>query len=107
MLLNFTLHFVTSCGKKTDFLEHVAAARAPAPDRTVDLQIFNREGIRVVDSLESGSITPTTNQPRSFATTIGLALHATADGIALGASATIKDTKAGHMILFALMIHKL
>lgn len=52
------------------------------------------------------SLTPTPKQSRSLATTTGLVIHAAADGIAMGASATSTDTKLGFVIFIAIMIHK-
>ena len=52
------------------------------------------------------SLTPTPKQSRSLATTTGLVIHAAADGIAMGASATSSDTKLGFIIFIAIMIHK-
>ncbi|KAI9815498.1 MAG: hypothetical protein M1827_002632 [Pycnora praestabilis] len=46
------------------------------------------------------------NQSRPFATTIGLVIHAAADGIALGASSSGSDTSLGFIIFFAIMVHK-
>ena len=43
---------------------------------------------------------------RSFATTIGLVIHAAADGIALGASSTATNSGLSFVIFFAIMIHK-
>ncbi|KIW15958.1 hypothetical protein PV08_06008 [Exophiala spinifera] len=43
---------------------------------------------------------------RSFATTIGLVIHAAADGIALGASSTATNSALSIVIFFAIMIHK-
>lgn len=45
-------------------------------------------------------------QNRSFATTIGLVIHAAADGIALGASSTATNSGLSLVIFFAIMIHK-
>ena len=45
---------------------------------------------------------PTSN--KSFSTTLGLVIHAAADGIALGASSTIPSIS--FIIFFAIMIHK-
>jgi zinc transporter 9 len=45
-------------------------------------------------------------QRRSFATTIGLVIHAVADGIALGASSTATNSGLSFVIFFAIMIHK-
>jgi solute carrier family 39 (zinc transporter), member 9 len=52
------------------------------------------------------SLTPSPKQTRSLATTTGLVIHATADGIAMGASSTASDTKLGLIIFFAIMLHK-
>lgn len=53
-----------------------------------------------------GSLAPTQRHARSFATTIGLVIHAAADGIAMGASATTSNMKLGFVIFIAIMIHK-
>ncbi|KAI1144336.1 Zinc/iron permease [Hypoxylon sp. FL0543] len=53
-----------------------------------------------------GSLTPTPKQSRSLATTTGLVIHAAADGIAMGASATSPDTKLGFIVFVAIMVHK-
>jgi zinc transporter 9 len=52
------------------------------------------------------SLTPTPKQSRSLATTLGLVIHAAADGIAMGASATSSNIKLGFIIFLAIMIHK-
>ncbi|KAB5570011.1 Zinc/iron permease [Coniochaeta sp. 2T2.1] len=53
-----------------------------------------------------GSLAPTPKQSRSLATTTGLVIHAAADGIAMGASATTSDMKLGFIIFVAIMVHK-
>lgn len=53
-----------------------------------------------------GSLTPTPKHTRTLATTIGLVIHAAADGIAMGASSATSNTKLGFIIFFAIMIHK-
>lgn len=53
-----------------------------------------------------GSFAPTPRQSRSLATTTGLVIHAAADGIAMGASATTSDMKLGLIIFVAIMFHK-
>lgn len=53
-----------------------------------------------------GSMAPDAKHARSLATTIGLVIHAAADGIAMGASSTTSDTKLGFIIFIAIMIHK-
>lgn len=52
-----------------------------------------------------GAFAPTPRSARSMATTVGLVIHAAADGIALGASSTA-DMKLGFIMFFAIMIHK-
>ena len=51
-------------------------------------------------------ISPSPKQTRSLATTTGLVIHAAADGIAMGASATSSNTKLGLVIFLAIMVHK-
>lgn len=53
-----------------------------------------------------GSFAPSPKQTRSLATTTGLVIHAAADGIAMGASATSRNTKLGFVIFLAIMVHK-
>jgi zinc transporter 9 len=53
-----------------------------------------------------GSIAPTPKQTRSLATTTGLVIHAAADGIAMGASATTANMELGLIIFAAIMVHK-
>ena len=45
-------------------------------------------------------------QTRSFATTVGLVIHAAADGIALGASSSTENTSLSFVIFLAIMVHK-
>lgn len=52
------------------------------------------------------SLTPSPKQTRSLATTTGLVIHAAADGIAMGASASTANTKLGFIIFVAIMVHK-
>jgi zinc transporter 9 len=53
-----------------------------------------------------GSMAPSPRQSRSLATTVGLVIHAAADGIAMGASSTASDMKLGLIIFVAIMLHK-
>lgn len=53
-----------------------------------------------------GSLTPSPKQSRSLATTTGLVIHAAADGIAMGASATTSNLNVGLVIFFAILVHK-
>lgn len=43
---------------------------------------------------------------KSFATTVGLVIHAAADGIALAASTFIAQARVGFIVFLAIMIHK-
>lgn len=52
------------------------------------------------------SLAPSPKMSRSLATTTGLVIHAAADGIAMGASASTANTKLGFIIFIAIMIHK-
>lgn len=62
------------------------------------------------DDIESESflqsLAPTPKQTRSLATTTGLVIHAFADGIAMGASASSADASLGFIVFFAIMVHK-
>jgi zinc transporter 9 len=53
------------------------------------------------------SMAPTPKQTRSLATTTGLVIHATADGIAMGASTSTSNQELGIIIFIAIMIHKM
>ena len=53
-----------------------------------------------------GSLAPTPRKARSLATTLGLVIHAAADGIAMGASSSTEDMKMSFVIFVAIMIHK-
>ncbi|KAF9871651.1 zip metal ion [Colletotrichum karsti] len=53
-----------------------------------------------------GPLAPPPKQSRSLATTIGLVIHAAADGIAMGASTSTSNTKLGLIIFVAIMVHK-
>jgi zinc transporter 9 len=53
-----------------------------------------------------GSLAPSPKQSRSLATTTGLVIHAAADGIAMGASATTSNLNVGLIIFFAILVHK-
>ncbi|AEO69447.1 uncharacterized protein THITE_2119866 [Thermothielavioides terrestris NRRL 8126] len=53
-----------------------------------------------------GSLAPSPRQTRSLATTTGLVIHAAADGIAMGASATTPNLNVGLIIFLAILVHK-
>ncbi|KAI1454984.1 Zinc/iron permease [Annulohypoxylon moriforme] len=81
----------------------------PPPPRHISLSNLGGSSLSS-DEEESegflGSLTPTPKQSRSLATTTGLVIHAAADGIAMGASATSPDTKLGFIVFIAIMVHK-
>lgn len=60
----------------------------------------------ITESFLRSLISPSPKQTRSLATTTGLVIHAAADGIAMGASATSSNTKLGLVIFLAIMVHK-
>jgi len=83
----------------------------PPPTRHISLSNLSQELSSPDEDPESESflhsLTPTPKQSRSLATTTGLVIHAAADGIAMGASASSPtNTKLGFMIFIAIMIHK-
>lgn len=81
--------------------------RAPAT-RHISLDNLGSSSVNGEDEGESflDSFTPSPRQSRSLATTTGLVIHAAADGIAMGASATTSDMKLGLIIFIAIMFHK-
>ncbi|ODA81577.1 hypothetical protein RJ55_00077 [Drechmeria coniospora] len=52
------------------------------------------------------TLAPTPRSSRSMATTMGLVIHAAADGIAMGASSASSNMRLGFIIFIAIMIHK-
>lgn len=81
---------------------------APEPQHISMDNLAGSSGAAHADEEEGflGSLTPTPRYARSMATTIGLVIHAAADGIAMGASATSSSMKLGFIIFIAIMIHK-
>ncbi|KAL3419298.1 zip metal ion [Phlyctema vagabunda] len=74
-----------------------------------NLSQLNNENISSGDDESESflqSLTPTPKQSRSLATTTGLVIHAAADGIAMGASASTANTSLGFIIFIAIMVHK-
>lgn len=87
--------------------EHITP---PPPTRHISLDNLSQD-LRTSTSDEESesflqSLTPTPKQSRSLATTTGLVIHAAADGIAMGASASSSNTKLGFIIFIAIMVHK-
>lgn len=87
--------------------EHI---QPPPPTRHISLDNLSMglSGSQGDEESESflQSLAPTPKQTRSLATTTGLVIHAAADGIAMGASASTDNTKLGFIIFIAIMIHK-
>ena len=105
LILGFILMFLI------DRLPRIASEnfQPPAPPRQISLS--NLGGSALPGDEEEaegflGSLTPTPKQSRSLATTVGLVIHAAADGIAMGASAASSDTSLGFIVFLAIMIHK-
>ncbi|KAE8442893.1 hypothetical protein EG329_002565 [Mollisiaceae sp. DMI_Dod_QoI] len=91
--------------------EHITP---PPPTRHISLDNLS-QGLHSSSNISTGdeesesflqSLAPTPKQTRSLATTTGLVIHAAADGIAMGASATSSNTKLGFIIFIAIMVHK-
>jgi solute carrier family 39 (zinc transporter), member 9 len=105
LILGFVLMFLV------DRLPRIASEnfQQPAAPRQISLSNLGGSSLGSVEEESEGflgSLTPTPKQTRSLATTTGLVIHAAADGIAMGASATSSDTKLGFVIFIALMVHK-
>ncbi|CCD46195.1 similar to ZIP metal ion transporter [Botrytis cinerea T4] len=85
--------------------------QAPVAPRQISLNNLS-QGISNISSSDEESdgffqsLTPSPKQSRSLATTTGLVIHASADGIAMGASASTSNTKLGFIIFIAIMVHK-
>lgn len=88
----------------TDGLNRAPATRHISLDNLGSSSV-NGDGDDENDGFLS-SFAPTPRQSRSLATTVGLVIHAAADGIAMGASATTSDMKLGIIIFIAIMFHK-
>ncbi|KAI5361965.1 putative zinc/iron permease [Septoria linicola] len=72
----------------------------------INLNSFSfTNGLPPGDAPEPGGEAPQTHTSRPSSTTIGLVIHAAADGIALGASST-SSSNLSFIIFIALMIHK-
>ena len=104
LILGFILMFMI------DRLPRIASEnfQPPAPPRQISLSNLGGSALPGDEETEGflGSLTPAPKQSRSLATTVGLVIHAAADGIAMGASATSSDTALGFIVFLAIMIHK-
>lgn len=108
LILGFVLMFLI------DKLPKHASDNLQSPPQTRHISLDNlSQGLHSSASLENGesesflqSLTPTPKYSRSIATTTGLVIHAAADGIAMGASATSSSTKLGFIVFVAILVHK-
>ncbi|RYP67488.1 hypothetical protein DL771_007219 [Monosporascus sp. 5C6A] len=105
LVLGFILMFLV------DRLPRIASENfhPQAPPRQISLSNLGGSALPGDDEEAEGflgSLTPTPKQSRSLATTIGLVIHAAADGIAMGASAASPDASLGLIVFLAIMIHK-
>ncbi|KAI5862317.1 Zinc/iron permease [Durotheca rogersii] len=105
LILGFVLMFLI------DRLPRHASENFQPPPAPRHISLSNLGGSSLAGGVEEregflGSLAPTPKQSRSLATTTGLVIHAAADGIAMGASATSPDTKLGFIIFIAIMVHK-
>lgn len=109
LILGFVLMFLI------DKLPRHASETLQAPPPTRHISLNNlAQGLHESPTLENSeesesflqSLTPSPKQTRSLATTAGLVIHATADGIAMGASASTANISLGFVIFLAIMVHK-
>lgn len=106
LMLGFVLMFLIDRLPQhaTDGFQRAPATRHISLDNLGSSSV-NGDGEDENDSFLD-SFTPSPRQSRSLATTTGLVIHAAADGIAMGASATTSDMKLGLIIFIAIMVHK-
>ncbi|TQW00350.1 Zinc/iron permease [Cordyceps javanica] len=105
MILGFILMFLI------DRLPQHATDSLQSAPQTQHISMDNLGGDRASVDEERGffgsfSLREAPKVARSMATTIGLVIHAAADGIAMGASAASSSMKLGFIIFVAIMIHK-
>lgn len=104
LIIGFALMFLV------DRLPRHAAERFQTAPTSRHVSLENLGGSSVASEEESegflGSLTPSPKQTRSLATTTGLVIHAAADGIAMGASATTSNLNVGLIIFIAILVHK-
>ncbi|RWS17802.1 zinc transporter ZIP9-like protein [Dinothrombium tinctorium] len=62
--------------------------------------------VAISESLENGDSSPSFRHSSKITATIGLIVHAAADGVALGASATTSHTDVEMVVFLAIMLHK-
>jgi len=104
LVIGFALMFLI------DRLPRHATDRFQSTPTSRHVSLDNLAGSSVSGDEESegflGSLTPSPKQTRSLATTTGLVIHAAADGIAMGASASTSNLNVGLIIFFAILVHK-
>ncbi|KAJ4292271.1 hypothetical protein N0V88_005902 [Collariella sp. IMI 366227] len=104
LIIGFALMFLV------DRLPRHAAERFQSTPASRHVSLENLGGSSASAEEESegflGSLTPSPKQTRSLATTTGLVIHAAADGIAMGASATTASMNVSLIIFFAILVHK-
>lgn len=104
LILGFVLMFLID-----RLPQHASSSRNSVP-ATLHVSLDNLNGNAPGSPTASSNDVEATSggspPARSMATTLGLVIHAAADGIAMGASSTTEDTKLSLVIFFAIMIHK-
>lgn len=80
-------------------------ARGPHNNSHLSLNGMGMESAAVTP-LQTPGLPPSKHDKKTPAATIGLVVHACADGIALGASSTAPSTSLSLVIFFAIMLHK-
>jgi zinc transporter 9 len=109
LILGFILMFLID-----KLPRHASENLQPAPPtRHISLDnlsqgLHSSSDLSIEDEDESflQSLAPTPKQSRSLATTTGLVIHAAADGIAMGASASSANTSLGFIVFVAILVHK-
>ncbi|KAK4241709.1 Zinc/iron permease [Achaetomium macrosporum] len=104
LVIGFALMFLV------DRLPRHAAEKFQTAPTSIHVSLDDLSGSAVSGEEESegflGSLAPSPRQTRSLATTTGLVIHAAADGIAMGASATTSNLNVGLIIFLAILVHK-
>jgi zinc transporter 9 len=104
LVIGFALMFLV------DRLPRHAAEKFITAPASIHVSLDDLSGPAVAGEEESegfiGSLAPSPRQTRSLATTTGLVIHAAADGIAMGASATTSNLNVGVIIFLAILVHK-
>lgn len=90
--------------------QHARSSEPQSFQVSLDRFSFNRRSTSNGDPSPPTDLAATesanSSDSRPSSTTIGLVIHAAADGIALGASSTASSSKLSFIIFIALMIHK-